>query len=136
MELLDPIRKVSKSKRDTVLETASGFILRPANRNYRDISATFVVRASTEAAMLFGIGRLYALRLCRPQLSSDGRILREGDALTESQLQNKLQCHLENERKLPRGCSLHFLFTMNYNQAPWYGRFEVVLLAGEVRPLP
>lgn len=30
----------------------------------------------------------------------------------------------------------HFLFTMNYNQAPWYSRFEVVLPAGEIKPLP
>lgn len=30
----------------------------------------------------------------------------------------------------------HFLFTLNYYQAPWYSRFEVVLPAGEVRPLP
>jgi hypothetical protein len=29
-----------------------------------------------------------------------------------------------------------FLFTMNYDNPPWYSRFEVVLPAGEVRPLP
>lgn len=29
-----------------------------------------------------------------------------------------------------------FLFTMNYNNPPWYSRFEVVLPAGEIKPLP
>jgi hypothetical protein len=30
----------------------------------------------------------------------------------------------------------HFLFTRNYSDPPWYERFEVVLPAGEIKPLP
>lgn len=30
----------------------------------------------------------------------------------------------------------HFLFTMNFDGPPWYSRFEVVLPAGQIKPLP
>lgn len=29
----------------------------------------------------------------------------------------------------------HFLFTMNFDGPPWYSRFEVVLPAGQIKPL-
>jgi len=45
--------------------------------------------------------------------------------------------HEANQQVLFRAKDgFHFLFTMNFNGPPWYNRFEVVLPAGQIKPLP